>query len=114
MDPDPPQISPARGPPLRDDCDAHVGEGIAPEPDWATDWDGAAQAAPDYEVDQRILAVDRPGAALLRARWWFLRGQSGPAHRRSGFGKTPSPHTSLRLQPERTCALPCLCGRRGV
>ena len=54
VDSEPPHISPARGPPLWEDCDAHVGEGIAPDPDWATDRDGAAQAAPDYEVDQRI------------------------------------------------------------
>ena len=41
----------ARGPPLWDDCgDAHVGASAAAEPDW----DLPAQAAPDYEVDQRI------------------------------------------------------------
>ena len=28
----------ASGPPLWDACDAHVGEGVAPELDWATDW----------------------------------------------------------------------------
>ena len=50
VDPDPPHISPARGPPLWDDRDAHAGEGVAAEPDW----DLAAQPAPDYEVDQRI------------------------------------------------------------
>lgn len=44
-----PRISPARGPPLWDDCDAPVGEGVDVQPDW----DMAAQAAPDYEVDQR-------------------------------------------------------------
>lgn len=43
-------ISPARGPPLWDDCDAYVGEGVAAEPAW----DLTAQSAPDYEVDQRI------------------------------------------------------------
>jgi hypothetical protein len=52
VDSQPPHISPARGPPLWDDCDAHAGEGVAPGPDWATDWDLAAQPAPDYEVDQ--------------------------------------------------------------
>ena len=46
----PAHISLARGPPLWDDCDAHVGEGVAVEPDW----DLAAQAAPDFEVDQSI------------------------------------------------------------
>ena len=50
VDSEPPPISPARGPPLWDDCDAHVGEGVAAKPDW----DLAAQAAPDDEVDQRI------------------------------------------------------------
>ena len=54
VDSEPPHISPARGPPLWDDCDAQTVEGVASEPDWATDWDGAAQPAPDYEVDQRI------------------------------------------------------------
>ena len=47
---EPPHICPARGPPMRDDCDAQTGEGVAVEPDW----DLAAQPAPDYEVDQRI------------------------------------------------------------
>ncbi len=51
VDPDPPQISPARGPPLRDDrSDAQTDEGVHIEPDW----DLAAQPAPDYGVDQRI------------------------------------------------------------
>jgi hypothetical protein len=54
VDSEPPQISPARGPPLWEDCDAQTDEGVAPGPDWATDWDLAAQAALDYEVDQRI------------------------------------------------------------
>ena len=50
VEPDPPHISPARGPPLWDDCDAQMDEGVHIEPDW----DLAAQAAPVYEVDQRI------------------------------------------------------------
>ena len=53
-DSEPPRISPARGPPLWDDCDAQMGEGAGGEPDWVTDWDGAVQPAPDYEVDQRV------------------------------------------------------------
>ena len=44
-----PRISPARRPPLWDDCDAPVGEGEDVQPDW----DMAAPAARDYEVDQR-------------------------------------------------------------
>ncbi len=47
----PPHTSPARGAPLWDDCDAHVGEGVAVEPCR----DLAAQATPDFEVDQRII-----------------------------------------------------------
>ena len=48
---EPPHITPARGPPLWDDCgNAQMGEGVEVEPDW----DLAAQPAPDYEVDQRI------------------------------------------------------------
>ena len=50
VDSEPPHISPARGPPLWDDCDAQTDEGVHIEPDW----DLAAQPAPDYEVDQRI------------------------------------------------------------
>jgi len=45
-----PRISPARGPPLWEDCDAQMGEGVEIE----LDWDLAAQPAPDCEVDQRI------------------------------------------------------------
>ena len=52
---EPPHIAPARGPPLWDDCgDAQMDDGAQTEPDWATDWDGAAQPVPDFEVDQRI------------------------------------------------------------
>ena len=54
VDSEPPRIAPARGPPLWDDCDAQTDDGVHIEPDWATDWDGAAQPAPDYEVDQRV------------------------------------------------------------
>jgi hypothetical protein len=47
---EPPHITPARGPPLWDECDAPVDDGVQGEPDW----DLAAQPAPDYEVDQRV------------------------------------------------------------
>jgi len=51
VDSEPPHISPARGPPLWDDCsDAQTDKGVHIEPDW----DLAAQPAPDYEVDQRV------------------------------------------------------------
>ena len=50
VDSQPPRIAPARGPPLWDDCDAPVGDGVQIEPDW----DLAVQPAPDDEVDQRI------------------------------------------------------------
>jgi len=47
-----PHITPARGPPLWDDCGyAQTDDGAQIEP---ADWDLAAQPAPDYEVDQRI------------------------------------------------------------
>ena len=52
VDSEPPHISPARGPPLWDDCsDAQMDDGAQIEP---ADWDLAAQATPDFEVDQRI------------------------------------------------------------
>jgi len=44
VDSQPPHISPARGPPLWDECDAQTGDGVEVEPDW----DLAAQPAPDY------------------------------------------------------------------
>jgi len=50
VDSEPPRISPARGPPLWEDGDAPVGEGVEIEPDWDT----AAQPAPDFDVDQRV------------------------------------------------------------
>ena len=52
VDSESPHISPARGPPLWDDCgDAQTDEGAQIEP---ADWDLAAQLAPDFEVDQHI------------------------------------------------------------
>ena len=50
VDAEPPSITPARGPPLWDGCDAQIGEGVELEPDW----DEAAQLAPDFEADQRV------------------------------------------------------------
>jgi hypothetical protein len=47
---EPPNIAPARGPPLWEDCDAPVGKGVESEPDW----DMTAQPGPEHEVDQRI------------------------------------------------------------
>ena len=52
VDSEPPLISPARGPPLWDDCsDAQMDDGAQIEP---ADWDLAAQPAPDFEVGQRV------------------------------------------------------------
>ena len=45
-----PRIAPARGPPLREDCDAQVADGVQFEPHW----DLAVQPALDYEADQRV------------------------------------------------------------
>lgn len=50
VDSEPPHITPARGPPLWEDCDAQAGEGTQIGPVW----DLAGQPAPDYEVDQRV------------------------------------------------------------
>ena len=44
-----PRITPARGPPLWDGCDAQMGDGV----ELAPDWDEAAQEAPDFEADLR-------------------------------------------------------------
>ncbi len=45
-----PRITPARGPPLWDDCGAQEpGEGVDAMPDW----DMTSQSAPDYPDDQR-------------------------------------------------------------
>ena len=47
---EPPRIAPARGPPLWEDCDAQMGEGVEIEPDW----DLEAQPARDFDSGQRI------------------------------------------------------------
>jgi hypothetical protein len=47
---EPLHITPARGPPLWDGCNAQTGEGVVVRPDW----DEAAQPAPDADVDQRV------------------------------------------------------------
>jgi len=50
VEPEAPRITPARGPPLWDECGAQeAGEGVEAEPDW----DMAAQPPPDYCDDQR-------------------------------------------------------------
>ena len=50
VDSQPPHIAPARGPPLWENGDAQVDDGVQIE----ADWDMAAQPAPDYCVDQRV------------------------------------------------------------
>ena len=50
LETEPPRISPARGPPLWDACDAQMDDAV----DVGPDWDDAAQPAPEFEVDQRI------------------------------------------------------------
>ena len=54
VDTEPPHLSPARGPPMWDDRDAQMDDAAQIESDWATDWDGATQPAPDFDVDQRV------------------------------------------------------------
>ena len=50
VEPEAPRITPARGPPLWDDCGVQeTEEGVEALPDW----DLAAQPAPDYPGDQR-------------------------------------------------------------
>lgn len=43
-------FAPAPGPPLWEDCDAQMDDEMPIE----SDWDMAAQPAPDFEVDQRV------------------------------------------------------------
>jgi len=63
VDSQPPHIAPARGPPLWEDGDAQVDEGVQLE----ADWDMAAQPAPDYCVTRllcrsaRQLVTERNG-----------------------------------------------------
>ena len=50
VEPEAPRITPARGPPLWDECGAQAADdGVAAEPDWDT----ANQSPPDYPADQR-------------------------------------------------------------
>ena len=49
-----PRITPARGPPLWEDCGAPVGEGVEVEPDW----DISAPIAPDYQADSSASVGD--------------------------------------------------------
>jgi len=67
----PPHIAPARGPPLWDDGDAQMGDGVVVEPDW----DLAAQPAPDQEVDRLLLVVNLAHRAAYRGFTW-LEGDS--------------------------------------
>lgn len=49
---EPPRLSPVRGPPLWDECDADAQRGEGDQTELG--WDLQAQSAPDYEVDQRL------------------------------------------------------------
>jgi len=53
VEPEAPRITPARGPPLWDECGAQEsqaqGEGVESEPDWGM----TNQSPPDYSDDQR-------------------------------------------------------------
>jgi len=63
---------------LWDECDAQACEGAQGEPNWAPDWDGAAQPAPDYEVDKRInqLVSDRSSDFASTAGCGCVRRQT--------------------------------------
>ena len=50
---EPPRITPARGPLLRDGADAQIDEGVEGA-DVEPNWDEASQSAPDFELDQRV------------------------------------------------------------
>ena len=50
VDSKPLRIAPARGPPLWQNCDAQMGEGVQIE----LDWDLAAQPAPAFDADQGV------------------------------------------------------------
>jgi hypothetical protein len=52
VDSEPPRLSPAREPPLWDECDADAQRRETAQA--GPDWDLAGQPAPDYEVDQRV------------------------------------------------------------
>ena len=78
VDSEPPHISPARGPPLWDDCgDAQMGEGVEVEPDW----DLAAQSAPDFDVDQRVNWRQVKAAILTRCGQGCVCGRPNIAWR---------------------------------
>ena len=84
-----PRISPARGPPLWEGCDAQMGEGVEIEPDWGL----AAQPAPHYEVDQRINW--RQGATAIQTRCGLALRLACPVHprpliRAAHFGGEPA------------------------
>jgi hypothetical protein len=75
VDAEPPRITPARGPPLWDGCEAQIGEGV----DVASDWDDVAQVAPDFEADQRVSWLGKATAV-----WPTLRGRAAPGNAEKG------------------------------
>ena len=52
-----------------------MGDGVQIEPDWVTDWDEAAQPAPDYEGDHRVSRWLRKTAIELRCGVGGVRGR---------------------------------------
>ncbi len=67
-------VQSARGPPLWDECDAQMGDGVDVEPDW----DHTAQQASELEVDQRIIWL---GAIVVLPT---LRGRLRPSPPKPG------------------------------
>ena len=78
VDTEPPQISPARGPPLWDGCDAQVGEDVQIETDWAAQT--LAISGAFARQTHAILGLMRLNF-LSVIRWPLHRYTSGwPAH----------------------------------
>jgi len=91
VDAEPPRITPARGPPLWDGCDAQMGDGVEVEPVW----DEAAQVAPDDEVDQRV-----SWHGVATAVWPTLQGSDA-----SGAAKRGDMSTNLGLLTSTTAQI---------
>ena len=99
---EPPNIASAHGPPLSPlsplwaGCGAHSAEGSQVESDWSSDWDLAAQAAPDDEANQRIHWLGRKNsdACALRDRAARAAATSHRGPQRQGLWVAASPESA--------------------